>query len=148
MKNLLIPIDGSEFSTRAMEYGKNLAKSLNVGIVLLHIKDVRLPIHYYESGNVEEMKDSVQKIMHKADEESSKIIEKAEGYFSDMKDKIEVVVLNGDPTHKIVEYVNNNDVELTIMGSHGMGSGFQSLVLGSVANKVLHHVKKPVLIIK
>ena len=53
----------------------------------------------------------------------------------------------GTPAEAIAQYVNEQKVDQIVMGRQGQG-GLQSLLLGSVVNKVLHLTSCPVLLIK
>lgn len=53
----------------------------------------------------------------------------------------------GTPAEAIVQYANEQIVDQIVMGRQGQG-GLQSLLLGSVVNKVLHLASCPVLLIK
>lgn len=53
----------------------------------------------------------------------------------------------GDPAEVIVQYAEAKGCEQIVMGSRGLGA-VGSLVLGSVATKVLHLAKVPVLLVK
>jgi nucleotide-binding universal stress UspA family protein len=55
-----------------------------------------------------------------------------------------VEVRDGNPQDGIVSAAHRNDVDLVVMGTYGLG-GLQKLLLGSVAEKVLHRVKVPLL---
>jgi nucleotide-binding universal stress UspA family protein len=57
------------------------------------------------------------------------------------------VVATGTPASTIVDYANDWDADLVIMGSHGR-TGLTRLVLGSVARSVLHHAGCSVLIVR
>lgn len=70
-----------------------------------------------------------------------KILEK----FSDAI--IEVFVLEGDPGKAIVEFANNNDVDLLIMGSRGLGA-LKRAFLGSVSDYCIHNLSCPIMIVK
>ena len=53
----------------------------------------------------------------------------------------------GTPAEAIVQYAKEQGVDRVVMGRQGQG-GLQSLLLGSVVNKVLHLASCPVLLIK
>lgn len=59
----------------------------------------------------------------------------------------ESAALNGQPVPAIVDYANANACDLIVMGSHGR-SGIQRVLLGSVAEGVLHHASVPVMVIR
>lgn len=57
-----------------------------------------------------------------------------------------------DHTHRnagraIVEYASDKDINLILIGSHGLG-GFKGTILGSVSNQVVQHAECKVLLIK
>jgi nucleotide-binding universal stress UspA family protein len=54
-------------------------------------------------------------------------------------------VLKGDPAEKIVNFAEEHNVDMIIVGSLGKG-GFERLVIGSVSEKVVRHAKVPVLV--
>ena len=59
----------------------------------------------------------------------------------------EVVVVQGVPFQKILETAKNQQVDLIIMGTHGR-TGLQHVLLGSVAEKVVHLAPCPVLVVR
>ena len=56
-------------------------------------------------------------------------------------------VINGDPADKIVGYVEDNNVDLIAMSTHGR-TGLTRWVLGSVTDKVLHEAKVPMWLVR
>jgi nucleotide-binding universal stress UspA family protein len=61
--------------------------------------------------------------------------------------EIESVILEGNPANEIVDFAEKNDIELIVMGSHGK-TGIQRFLIGSVAENVVRHSKKSVLVVK
>jgi nucleotide-binding universal stress UspA family protein len=149
MKKILIPVDGSEYSEKAMKSGKELAEAFGSVVVLVHVKDVRFPLYPYEPGNVVDMGSTLQQLVDAAGTHSQNILDKSKAFFADMADKVETIELEGDPANRLIKFVNeNDDIDLIVMGSVGISGGIQSFILGSVTNKVLHHIKKPVLVVR
>jgi nucleotide-binding universal stress UspA family protein len=60
---------------------------------------------------------------------------------------VETVVLEGNPSHEIIEFADNNNIDLIIMGTLGK-TGFDRFLLGSVAEKVTRNSKVPVLVVR
>ncbi|WP_342559183.1 universal stress protein [Metasolibacillus sp. FSL K6-0083] len=58
-----------------------------------------------------------------------------------------VTILKGEPAPEIIQYANDNQVDLVIIGSRGL-NGLQEMVLGSVSHKVMKRVNCPALIVK
>ncbi|TLY05338.1 MAG: universal stress protein, partial [Thaumarchaeota archaeon] len=61
--------------------------------------------------------------------------------------KLETVIAEGDAASSIAGYAHKEDFDLIIIGGRGLGR-FKEMVLGSVSNKVLHHAKCSVLMVK
>ncbi len=144
MKKILIPVDGSEYSDRAIEKGKEIADAFDSSVVLLNVVYIPLPIYTYEG----ERGKSMQLMAETALAQSEDLLKKAKEAFGNRADKVEAVSSEGDIATTITQYVNDHDIDLVIMGSHGMGAVLHRMLVGSVTTKVLHHVQKPVMVVK
>lgn len=160
MKKIVIPIDGSEFSERAMKKGKEFAENQDYNIVLVTVVNYTFPIFPVETT------DYAKKIYNYKYSLSAKMKESAEEYlkkgkesFGELSGKVETVLLEGNPAEKILEYLDTDDIEtdagdqdeiaMIIMGSSGISSSrVQRFILGSVTLKVLQYAKQPVLVVK
>ncbi|MGI9456798.1 MAG: universal stress protein [Aeoliella sp.] len=56
-------------------------------------------------------------------------------------------VLHGDPANEIIQFADENDVELIVIGTHGR-SGLLKLLMGSVAEAVVRDASCPVIVVK
>ncbi|WP_067840125.1 universal stress protein [Amphibacillus sediminis] len=59
----------------------------------------------------------------------------------------EIVILHGDPGPTIVNYANEHNVDICVIGSRGLNT-LQEMVLGSVSHKVAKRANCPVMIVK
>jgi nucleotide-binding universal stress UspA family protein len=57
------------------------------------------------------------------------------------------VFLKGTPAEEILDYAEDNDIDLVVMGTHSL-TGIKRFLIGSVAEKILRHSKIPVMIIR
>lgn len=146
MKKILIPVDSSEFSERAIEMGKQMAKAFGCEVLLLHVVGLRIATLRF-SATVPQGKSSDTYEDHEKND-ARDMLTAYKDSFGDIKDKVETQVVYGIVADEILKIINNTDVDLVIMGSHGIGSTLYRTLLGSVTNKVVHHSKKPVLVIK
>lgn len=62
--------------------------------------------------------------------------------------KLESRILYGDPANQIIDYSNNNRVDLIVMGSNGLQGLAKFKGLGSVSRKVSEAVSRPMTIIR
>ena len=146
MKKILILYDGSEPSIRALDKGKEIVKSFGSGVTLLNVvhnpfPNFTLGHHPAPMGDIKLMYDEIYK-------KSEELLAMAKKEFLDITKNVETLILEGDPANKIIEYINNEDLELVIIGYHGWGASMNQFMMGSITTKVLHHVKKPVLVVK
>lgn len=141
-KKILMPVDNSEYSARAVREVLKVAAASgpDCRVTVFHV----YPTFYYAY--------SQGKVMANYHE---KIREHAEAITQDAIDQLNQAGIScarfleqGDyPAEKIIHLAEDGLYDLIVMGSRGAGA-FSSLVLGSVTNKVLHHVKCPVLVVK
>ncbi len=151
MKKILVPIDGSEYSERALMKAKEFAGAFDDSqVILLNIMNMESTVANLRYASIEAVLDWPE-LMEEAQEKSNKLLEESKKTFSDMPNQVETVMVNeptGNIARAIADYANDNDLDIIIMGSNGMGSLKQRLYLGSVTNKVLHLTTKPILVIQ
>src|SRR5665647_3443761 len=149
MKKILIPVDSSEYSKRAVEQGKAMATSFGSDVVLLHVVGRIVDSPRFSSvANVTPIVDPADPVVEHEKKGAEKMLKEYKEYFGDMKGKVETIVLYGYAADEIINYIGAKDVDFVIMGFHGIGSALYPSLLSSVTSKVLYHALKPVLIIK
>lgn len=141
MKKILVPIDGSQYSDLAIEKAKKIAEAFGSDVVLLHVNDFYNHMFNYNMTAIDQTFISQFKQM------SQDILNGGKSKFEGMKDRVETVSLEGNVANQIIDYANDNDFDLIIVGSHGKGRS-KGFLVGSVAQKVAGHVKKSVMIAK
>lgn len=60
---------------------------------------------------------------------------------------VEPVLLEGNPSEELIRYAEEEKMDIVIMGTHGK-TGLNKLLLGSVAEKLVHHLKVPVMVVR
>jgi nucleotide-binding universal stress UspA family protein len=143
MKSILIPVDGSAYSMKAIEIGKELAKAFDSKVFILSVVTPELKV---SSGRGSNMYSSI--LMEELKECSVKILDEAKKQFLGMANPVESVSVLGNVADEIVRFADENKIELVVMGSHGLGALKNRLMTGSVTTRVLHHIDVPVLVIK
>ncbi len=141
MQKLLIPIDGSTSSDRAVEHVLQLA---DMACPLdIHLLYVQPPVggwevkHFLRESEIEQMQATRAE---EATRSARAILDAA---------KLPYTLHNGvgEVAETIAAYVNKCGCDHIVMGTRGMGS-LEGLLLGSVTIKVLHLVKVPITLIK
>jgi nucleotide-binding universal stress UspA family protein len=140
LSKILVPVDGSEYSLGALDTAIYLAKKIDANLTAMHVIE-NLPTVYVESQKV------LNDLLAKYRAESENILDKCKQIAEKSGVKIETVIAEGDAASNIVVYARNGGFDTIIMGSRGVGR-FKEMVLGSVSNKVLHHAKCSVMIVK
>ena len=145
MFKLLIPVDGSANSERAVRYVVELAKE----ICVLHVDllNVQPAVDAWEVKRFlreEEIKAMQESMAEEATRAARAMLDEA-GISYQLHHAV------GEVAKTIVEFVNDSNkaagCNQIVMGTRGMGS-LQGLLLGSTSTKVLHLVNVPVTLVK
>jgi len=143
--SIMVALDGSSHSDKALQSAIELAKRCNAKIVLFHALQ-QTPL----SGNYAAM---VAKAARKAyakiaREQADEILARArKAAKAGGLEKIEQVVREGDPAKIVVKRAKKLDVDLLVVGTRGL-TGIKGITLGSVAHKVTAAAHCPVLVVK
>lgn len=137
---ILVPVDGSDNSLRALDQAIFLAKGTGASVTAIHVIE-NPPTVYVESQKL------LNDLLANYRAESAKVLDKCKQMAEKSGVRIETVIAEGDAASNIVGYAHKEGFDLVIIGSRGLGR-FKEMVLGSVSNKVLHHTKTSVLIVK
>jgi nucleotide-binding universal stress UspA family protein len=143
-KIILVAVDGSTNSKRAVDMAIELAKCHNARLLLLHvIAEQRLPDEIVEMIRAGEITDYKSEILTTSAElllqNARRHIENS-GY-SDVQGEY----VSGDPARKILEYAEAHGADLIVIGHRGIDS--QADMLGSVARKLVNLTRFTVLIV-
>jgi nucleotide-binding universal stress UspA family protein len=138
-KKIMVAVDESAFAAHAADVGTELAKSLNAELAFIHVID---PVDFAEPGS-----GVPADVMGSMAERDAKNLLSAFRERAPAKPAPLEFVELGKPSAKIVEGAKSWPADLIVVGSHGRGR-VGSLVLGSVAEGVVHHAPCPVLIVR
>ena len=137
IKSILVPIDGSKNSFKALTKAIYLAKNCGASITALYILRVAYdnPSLIYVPQTQNELK-KVEKFLNTA---KSQVTKNSISF----KKKI----LFGHEAKRIIDFAQKQRFDLIVMGARGHGV-IKQMLLGSVSNTVVHNSKVPVLIVK
>ncbi len=141
-KKILCPTDFSKYSEKALNYAKMLANTFNAKLYIIHIifepaEFTGFYVPHISFDKIKtEIKTGAQKLM---DEFISKNLKD----FSDY----EVIITLGDPATEIVNFAEEKEIDLIVIGSQGK-KGLEKVVFGSTAEKVVKKSICPVLCVK
>jgi nucleotide-binding universal stress UspA family protein len=139
MSGIIVGVDGSAHSRKALEYAAKEAVAHHTSLTVLTVHQAVRDVygsasHYVDDASLTDK--ARQAAQAETDEVLAGIAEKPES--------VTVKAVHGLPADELVKAAE--DAEMVVMGSRGAG-GFARLVLGSVATQVSHHANCPVLIV-
>ena len=133
MSEIVVPLDGSRFSERALEFASALADALHGRLNLIHVIEppavARARRGWLEGEHVE----------------AHKYLEGVRGTLGELV--ATTTVRGGQAAAEIVRFADELPAELIVMATRGRG-GFGRLMLGSVADKVVRGARVPVGLIR
>ena len=133
--NILVPIDGSPASLRALDYA--IAHYPKDSFVLLTVQNVAIPTELMYSDWKELLEQAAAKALKGATAKSE-----AAGVRFETFVRMGAVIAEA-----IAQVAREKSIDHIVMGARGLGS-IQGLLLGSVATKVIHLAEVPITLIK
>ena len=143
MLKLLVPVDGSEHSSRTID---RLLKDMDwyKDGVEIHLLNVQRPMPYGSRVSSVIGHDKINQYHH---DEGMAMLKAAMQKLDAAKVKYHFHIGVGDEAETIVKYAKEKGCDQIFMGTRGMGS-VSNLLLGSVATKVIHLAEVPVVLVK
>lgn len=138
---ILVAVDGSTYTRHAVNYLREhmdmLGRDAKITLLTVHLP---LPPHVARNLGGEAVDSYYGDECEKALKVARGLLDKAGIGYAD-------AWRVGDPGDVISEFATKGKFDMVVMGSHGRGL-FKTLVLGSVATKVLAGCKVPVLLVR
>lgn len=135
IKSILVAVDGSEGSKKAMELACDLGKKQGASLHVIHVAQPPPGKRVLVLGAASVTGEATPEELKKAGEQvvnSARDIAKDHGF-----DDLAVSVVGGDPTARIIDCAKKKDVDMIVMGTRGL-SDLSGLLIGSVSHKVTH----------
>ena len=137
-QRLLVPVDGSSHACRAAEYAIKVARCMNREILLIYFHK-----HFPGLKGEPYYQQAVSKILL----QSQELLAPFRELMAKAGVNFEERIMEGPPGDRICEVAQLEKCEMIVMGSRGR-SKLSGLILGSVAQRVLHSAVCPVLVVK
>jgi nucleotide-binding universal stress UspA family protein len=144
MPGIVVGVDGSDHSHRALIWAMRQAAQQHVPLTVLAVRPnpVRPATGIYWGVHAYPEDSHNPDVARKAIEQ---IVEQARNEIGGTTPQVTVNVVTGDPSQELI--IASRDAGLVVVGSRGSG-GFTSLLLGSVSSKVSHHAACPVVVVR
>lgn len=161
-QTVVFPTDGSDGSEAALEHAADVADQYGATLhVLFVVQDGIGPSGLvrkeHEDIQTSEMvgqdHESQSSGMTHEDHDVSNMEEYGQVIVSEAAESVsddigvETVVLHGNPYERILDYADENDADIIVMGTHGR-TGVDRYLLGSVTEKVVRTADVPVLTVR
>lgn len=139
-KRIMVAVDGSAPSTRAVKLAAEIAKRYGAKLALLYVVEPMIVPPESDPGLLQRISDDHRAWAEKTLAEIGAGLEK-EGV------SVERHVLYGTPADEIAAVSETEDVLMVVIGSRGR-SAAKRVILGSTSDRLVHHAKKPVLVVR
>jgi len=137
VKKILVAICFSEYCGGTFAYAARLAEQLQAELIVANVidaKDVKAISKIESMGYSISTKDYIEGVKEERKAELKKMIAES-GY---PKEKVKLSFKVGHPVEKLIKVINDEGVDLVVMGSKGR-SDHPRLLAGSVAEKMFRH---------
>lgn len=148
LKKILVPVDFSANSEKALDYGIRLAQRTQASILLLHVFELPefsgvLPEASSWQIDYQEIKKTFESAIEGAKERLAKVADRVR------KAELEVrtQLCQGTPYEEIVKVAKDEEVELIVIATHGY-TGLKHFLLGSTAERVVRAAPCPVFVVR
>ena len=141
-KKILIPIDGSDNSVKAVSHGRLLAECFNAEVGLLFVLTPFQEIQTFTQMSVSYIPD---RFYNDAQQYGQKVLSDAAALLPSIA--VTIFLKTGSPAEIITEFSNSNGYDLIVIGSRGLGF-IKGVVMGSVSFHVVRNATCPIMIVK
>lgn len=141
-QKILVPIDFSECSFRALDHAATLASKLGAELHLLHVFDP--PTSTYAEFGIGYV--GIEEVEKKMVEEAAQRLHNLPEFDTDPALRVTRSVKTGQPHVEIVEYASKSEISLIVIGASGR-SGLTQFLLGSTTDRVIRKAECPVMIV-
>jgi nucleotide-binding universal stress UspA family protein len=140
MQSILVAVDGSSHSLKGVERGAELARLLKARLELVNVlPPILLPPGGYA--------DTIVKLEEGNRSAAEEILKRAKDVAKQAGVEADTVMLNGAPAEAIADLAQSERVWGVVVGAKGH-SAVTRVLLGSVADRLVHICSKPVLVVR
>lgn len=136
---VVVPLDGSEMAEQAVPIAQALAERNNAPIVLLSVVEIAMEFDTWIDASMVSLEDEVKDWVDDRKAYLDEVAARVGGT------NITTEIRAGRPSQEIAAYVEGVDDPVLVMASHGRG-GIEQVVVGSVAFRIIHDVRCPVIV--
>jgi nucleotide-binding universal stress UspA family protein len=139
IRRILFPTDFSVYSEKAREYTMYIGDKLKANIYILHAIE---PLEYPE------IDEEIKKFYKELEKQMEKRIEEERKFFEKNGLRTETSIVIGPRWRVINTFAKEKNIDLIIMGSHGLKTETGQMAIGTTSHKVIFSSPCPVLVVR
>jgi nucleotide-binding universal stress UspA family protein len=136
-KKIVLAVDGSEYSHRALEYARSLAECYEANLWLVHVFSHTSDLLGYQD---------FEKLYAKRKSAGQAVLDDAQKLLGSITFKVYGELLEGSEAEAILTVAEKHQADLIVMGTRGFGA-VKGMLVGSVSRKVIHLSTCPVMVV-
>ncbi|MFB6141085.1 MAG: universal stress protein [Halosimplex sp.] len=147
--DVLVPTDGSGLAVRALDEALTVAALADANVHVLYVVDDAAIAELATDTGVDDVSfdADVDELFDRFEAAGEHAIDDLRARARDRGVEVTAAIRQGLPRDEILAYVDEHDIDLIVMGTHGR-SGIQRYVLGSTTEQVLRRAPVPVLSVR
>jgi nucleotide-binding universal stress UspA family protein len=153
-ESILVPLDGSEHSLRALDVAVQIAKVFRAKLTLIHVYSATVrpiilpePATLIPSGVPAITAEEVTKVIEAARGAGERILADGRQRAEACQLKAKTLLKEGQTTQEIIRTAKEEKSDLIVIGARGV-SKIREILLGSVSDGVTRNAPCPVLVVK
>jgi nucleotide-binding universal stress UspA family protein len=140
VNRILVPIDGSRYSARALEVAIDLARALDADLIVLHVVDLAR-VAMMSGGQAQLIPGSLEELQIEGRRVADEAVARAMPTV-----RASARIVQGAPVELILQIAAETSPRFIVIGTHGR-TGFNRALMGSVAEGVARRAPVPVMIV-
>jgi len=141
-RKIMVATDGSELVKRAVEVAVEIARISEAKLYAVHVIELESNSIFHSLN--EEQKKALREQLHIEGKKATDFVEDI-GRTANVG--VESIIFEGNPVNGILDFTEQNDIDLIVMGTHGK-TGLERFLIGSVSENVVRHSNRPVLVVR
>ncbi|MEX2598453.1 MAG: universal stress protein [Dehalococcoidia bacterium] len=150
-KHIVVPLDGSDLAESVLPMVASLSKQLDAKVTLIRVVDTNaitravVPATPEGGGFTSELQDIIDETVAAEVKEAREYLDKATKRLEGAN--VATEIREGTPGDELLEAIEADDVDASVIATHGR-SGLSRTIFGSVADHLIRHSGKPVIVVK
>ncbi|MEW6554123.1 MAG: universal stress protein [Actinomycetota bacterium] len=146
---VLLPTDGSDTAEKAIAFAAKLFANTPCKITLLSVVEEPVYSAFWSDGLIapEVLMPPPEELREELDKRAEEMLAESARPLRDAGLEVMPRIRFGNPAAEVLQEEEEGGYDMIVMGSHGRGA-LGGFLMGSVSNRVTHHAKCPVLIVR